>query len=93
MAELGYTESTRDKDIKLCLLTLAYINTTILCDSCILGLYSHFNPYKYPDNKWILIICVVGYALLNVIHDRFDASLDHIIMRAYGGKVLIISNI
>lgn len=62
----------------------------LLYDSCIFGLYSHFNPYKFPDNKWILVICVVMYASLNVIHDWFDRSLDHIIMRAYGGKVLIL---
>lgn len=50
---------------------------------CGLGLYSHFNPYKFPDNKWILIGCVFGYALCNVIYEIYDRSLKHVVIRAY----------
>jgi len=56
IADIGYEELNTYSNIK--------IIVGLLC--CLLAVIAHFYPVPFPDNKIVLIICVVLYFTLNI---------------------------
>ena len=51
--------------------------------ACVLGVVSHFYPIPFPDNKLLLIGCVIGYVIC--------ASTYYLIERRFEGDSFFIS--
>jgi hypothetical protein len=68
LEEKGFTEDNKYTDMKI---LVAFI-------ACCLGALSHFYPIPFPQNKFLLIGCVVGYVICAtayyLIERRFEGD-------------------
>ena len=55
--EAGYHESTFWGNIKLVMMAVA----------CGVAVFAQFNPYEFPDNRWVLGLCCATYLGLSVL--------------------------
>jgi len=72
--EKGFTEDNRTTDLKI---LVAFV-------ACVLGVVSHFYPIPFPQNKPLLIGCVVGYGIC--------ASLYYLIEKRVQGNAFYESS-
>jgi hypothetical protein len=55
--ESGYKENTFWGNVKLVIMALA----------CGIAVFAQFNPWEFPDNRWVLGLCCLAYAALSVL--------------------------
>ena len=55
--ESGYKENTFWGNVKLVIMALA----------CGIAVFAQFNPWEFPDNRWVLGLCCLAYAALSIL--------------------------
>ena len=66
LEEKGFTEDNKYTDLKILVALIA----------CCLGAVSHFYPTPFPQNKPILIGCVIGYVICATAYYFIERKLE-----------------
>lgn len=64
--ECGYEENTYWGNIKL----------VIMAAACAIAAFAQFNPWEFPDNRWVLGACCVAYATLSIVLQVIVSFVD-----------------
>jgi hypothetical protein len=66
LEEKGFTEDNKYTDLKILVALVA----------CCLGAVSHFYPTPFPQNKPLLIGCVIGYVICATLYYMIERRLE-----------------
>jgi hypothetical protein len=66
LEECGYRENTFWGNVKMVIMALA----------CGVALFAQFNPWEFPENRWVLGACCACYAALSVVLQYVVTTVD-----------------